>query len=521
MQTRHPIVVITGILILTALLPVSLSIWMAHKNASQAFTAELENVSRQVMLRSQMVATQAEEALEQLKSSKLAPCSREHLLEMRQVSYSHRYIQEVLYFHDLEPLCSSFEEMKVGKQFPPSQALTSKGYQVWLTTKNDIGIDRSMAGLGSANYVVIVDPESLIDVLPYGQWPINIALIGLKNNAIVASTSPHAQEVWAQALSTNKTQFRHNDVIYNINRYPKLNIATVTWASTLPLDEGWHHQLLYWLPFGATISMLSAWLIRRVLRHLRSPHQLLQNAIRSREIIVHYQPIVSLTDERIVGAEALARWPQPDGTFLAPDIFIPLAEQNGLMTSLTELIVARVFSDLGPWLQQHPQYYVSINISANDLHSTTLPVLIAQRVARWRIAPEQIALELTERSFTDLNVSAPAIARYRESGHPVYIDDFGTGFSSLSYLHGIEADTLKIDKFFVETVEHNQVTPHIIRLAQTLNLKTVAEGIETPQQAAWLRERGVEYGQGWLYSKALEKNAFMAWAEQNLHRPES
>ncbi|POP46799.1 hypothetical protein CHU32_07750 [Superficieibacter electus] len=514
MRTRRLIVLISGVLILTALLPVSLSVWMAHQHASRQFTDELQRFSDRVILRTEKVATQAEEALQQLETLQMIPCSDAHLLEMRRISYSRRYIQEILYLNQGQPVCSSFEGMNTSGTFPAPLTLTPKGYRFWYTAKSDLGIHRNMAALGSSHYVIMIDPDALIDVIPYGPWPINVALIGVKNNLLIASSAPLANEVWTQAARTGQTSFSHGNTMYHVSRYPELNIAILTWASLTPLDNDWRHQLLYWLPFGGIVSVVAAWLIMRILRRLQSPRQRLLDAIRARDIIVYYQPIIALEDGRLAGAEALARWPQPDGTFLAPDIFIHLAEQTGLMAPLTELIVDRVFTDLGAWLQQHPDCHISINIAASDLLSPSLPARLARHIAHWQLRPAQIALELTERSFTDPAMSAPVIARYRQAGHAIYIDDFGTGFSSLSYLQNIEADLLKIDKSFIEALEYNNVTPHIIKMARTLHLEMVAEGIETAQQESWFREHGVQYGQGWFYSKALDKLSFIAWASR-------
>ncbi|VFS90132.1 phage resistance protein [Kluyvera cryocrescens] len=139
-----------------------------------------------------------------------------------------------------------------------------------------------------------------------------------------------------------------------MRHYPELQVSILTWSSTLPLSERLHHQLLIWMPAGILISLLASWLIIRVLRRLQSPHQQMRDALNNAEISVNYQPIVSLTDGRVVGCEALARWKQADGSYLSPDIFIPLAEESGLITRLTENVVKRVFRDLGKWLHLHP-----------------------------------------------------------------------------------------------------------------------------------------------------------------------
>ena len=273
---------------------------------------------------------------------------------------------------------------------------------------------------------------------------------------------------------------------------------------------------MIWLPFGLLMSLLLALFLLRYLRRLQSPRQRLLDAINARDIVVNYQPIVALSNGRIVGAEALARWPQVDGTFLTPDVFIPLAEKTGLMPRLTQLIIETVFEDLGVWLQQHPEMHISVNLDPGDLTSGTLPALLQEQLTRWRLSPTQIALELTERGFADPEISAPAIDALRKAGHAIYIDDFGTGYSSLSYLQNLHVDILKIDKSFVDALDYKNVTPQIIDMAKALDLAMVAEGIETDSQQAWLRQHGVQFGQGWLYSKALPKAAFILWAEANL-----
>ncbi len=180
------------------------------------------------------------------------------------------------------------------------------------------------------------------------------------------------------------------------------------------------------------------------------------------------------------------------------------------------MIIESVFEDLGKWLRQHPEQHISINLESADLSSETLPALLSKKVNHWQLKPAQIALELTEREFADPKNSAPFIAKYRQAGHSIYIDDFGTGYSSLSYLQDLDVDILKIDKSFVDALEYNNVTPHIIEIAKALKLEMVAEGIETENQETWLRKHGVQYGQGWLYSKALPKTEFILWAEKRL-----
>ncbi|CAM7557602.1 EAL domain-containing protein [Citrobacter sedlakii] len=516
MTTRHLVSLVTGVLILAILLPVGVSIWLAHRQVERKFIEELDNYSTQVFERTQRVVQQAKNALQDIEAVTSLPCSHDHLLAMRRISFSYRYVQEVLYLENNIPRCSSLEQESHTAPFPPAMKLTDDGYQAWFTTHNDLGIARYMTALGNGRYIVMIDPASFIDVVPFGAWQIDVAIIGTQRNIVIASSGTIPPAVLQYTREQTPRHLERHGVVYEIRPFPEMGIAIVSWASTRPLDKIWYQQAFIWVPVGTAIGLLAAAFILRILRRIQSPCHRLQDAIHNRDISVHYQPIMSLTTGKIVGAEALARWRQTDGSFLSPDIFIPLAAQTGLTESLTRLIIESVFEDMGQWLQQHPEQHISINIESADLASEKLPALLNKLLQQYQVSPSQIALELTERAFADPKTSSPIVARYREAGHAIYIDDFGTGFSSLSYLQNLEVDIMKIDKSFVSALEYKNVTPHIIEMARTLNLKMVAEGIETAKQEAWLRQHGVDYGQGWLYSKALPKTAFILWAEENL-----
>jgi sensor c-di-GMP phosphodiesterase-like protein len=242
-------------------------------------------------------------------------------------------------------------------------------------------------------------------------------------------------------------------------------------------------------------------------------------ALRLQQFRVHYQPIVELKSGRCVGAEALLRWQLPDGSFIRPDLFIPLAEDNGLIQQLTDQLIDRVFDDLGAFLAVNQELHVSINLAAEDL--TTLRVLdtLPAYLTRHGVRANQVCIEATERGFMDADRTRPIIDAFRAAGHPVSIDDFGTGYSSLAYLQNLHVDVLKIDKSFVDTLATesatSKVAPHIIEMAHSLGLKMVAEGIEMQAQADYLLEHGVQYGQGWLFGKAVPKQEFMDFCLAN------
>ncbi|MDQ4431187.1 EAL domain-containing protein [Yokenella regensburgei] len=516
MTTRHLVGLVTGVLIISVFLPIMLSIWLANRQANEQFTQELDSYTSRVLTRTMRVTEQAKAALNQAEQFKGAACSEDHLRNMRKISYLFRYVQEILWVEDSVPRCSSLENISESVKFPPPERMTPDGYKAWYTDLSDLGISHPMTALGSEHYMVMINPASLIDVLPSSSTTIYAALIGINHQEVIAKSQPVDIAIWQKMVDKKLSTLRQDNTVYNLRQYPDLGIAILTWSSVKPLEIQWYRQLGLWLPIGILVSVLLCFFFVHLLRRLQSPHHRMQDAINANDIVVHYQPIVSLHTGRIVGAEALARWQQPDGSWLSPEIFVPLAEQTGLITELTERIIWNVFHDLGKWLHQNPELHISINLSVADLMSPALPGLLSKQLNQWQVKPSQVALELTERGFADPKKTGPVLDKFRKNGHAVYIDDFGTGYSSLRYLQDLNVDTLKIDKSFVDALEYKQVTPHIIEIAKSLGLDMVAEGVETPAQRDWLRTHGVQYGQGWLYSKALPKAEFILWAEANL-----
>ncbi len=374
-----------------------------------------------------------------------------------------------------------------------------------------------MTAMGSRQHMVMIDPVSFIDVVPASEEKIHTMLFGLDHQKMVISSQPLPAKVWQRIKDPHVDMLTLDNTVYRIQRIPELGSGIVTWSSTLPLQQRIRQQLFFWLPAGIFTSLLATWLLLRLLRHLRSPRNSMLDALNSGS------DSGSLSADYFVagrencrgrgpGPLAAARW-----HFFIAGYLYSLAEQTGLITQLTEDIVRKIFTDLGPWLRQRPEVHISINLSVDDLRSPTLPTLLHDQLQHWGIAAEQIILEITERGFVDPETTMPVIAHYRQAGHRISIDDFGTGYSSLSYLQKLDVDTLKIDKSFVDTLEYRPLTPHIIEMAKALNLATVAEGVETESQRDWLRQHGVQYAQGWLYSKALPKEQFILWAEHNLH----
>ncbi|MEW7313855.1 EAL domain-containing protein [Buttiauxella gaviniae] len=511
MTSRKLVNLVSGVLVVAVLLPILLSVYFAHRKAEQVFHDELGEFAEQALQRTGEVVDQAIFAIDDINRFKDDTCSPAHAEAMHRVALEYRYVQEVMFQQNNRILCSSLETFTHNETLGKPDRYGPHGFNAWYSTPLLRGFPRKMVYVGKQNHLALLDPISFIDVLPWGNYTLNIVMVGLNKKLIIVSNNQYVSEEWREPLEQGLEEFESDNNLYVIRRDNDLGLAMIVWASTTPLTTAWYQQLFIWLPVGLLISLAFGGFLIRILRRLLSPQNRLMDAIKNREISVVYQPIVQLQNSKCVGAEALIRWQQQDGSMLSPDVFIPLAEQTGLVTQLTELVIELIFLELGEWLHQHPDFHISVNLGARDVHSLHILEVIAPYLTRYSVKPGQIALEITERGFADPKITAPMIAQYREAGHPVYIDDFGTGYSSLSYLQDLDIDILKIDKSFVDALEYKNVTPHIIEMANSLGVLMVAEGIETPGQATWLRKQGVQYGQGWLFSKALAKQEFIAW----------
>lgn len=223
----------------------------------------------------------------------------------------------------------------------------------------------------------------------------------------------------------------------------------------------------------------------------RSLSAQLLRAINRKELTLVYQPIVDITNGRIVSFETLVRWELSKGDFVPPDVFIAKAEEKGICGEVTRYVVDCMLQEMTTCLRSQPDLCITINITAGDLEDETLSEFLAQRLQESGIAPTRIGLEVTERVAIESSEALAGLARLRSAGHILYIDDFGTGYSSLAYLGQLHVDVLKMDRAFTQTVGTDAVTvsivPQIIAMAQQHNLGIVVEGVETQAQADYFK----------------------------------
>jgi sensor c-di-GMP phosphodiesterase-like protein len=236
--------------------------------------------------------------------------------------------------------------------------------------------------------------------------------------------------------------------------------------------------------------------------------QELADALRRGEFAVHYLPVLDLSSGRCVGAEALLRWSHPERGLVRPDLFIPLAEETGLILPLTLFVVKRAGEELAALVRGRPDFRLTINLSAVHLTSENALGPLLDACGKSGFDPGRIVFEVTERE--SLADTAEAVRtsfdRIRSIGSTLTLDDFGMGYGSLDYLNRFRFDGLKIDRTFVAAIGTGSLKVSLvdatITMARGMHLTLVAEGIETEAQRHYLEDRGVRLAQGHLFQRA-------------------
>ncbi|KAA0084500.1 GGDEF domain-containing protein [Mycolicibacterium sp. P9-64] len=234
----------------------------------------------------------------------------------------------------------------------------------------------------------------------------------------------------------------------------------------------------------------------------------LRHAIDHVGLTVVYQPIYDLRDEQIVGAEALVRWPHPERGLLGPDTFLPLVRQHGLMRSVTELVLARALDDAAEWRRAGVEVPVAVNLFAPSVGDLNLPDQIMRALADRNLTSAALTIEITEDLLLqNVDRARMVLHRLREQGIRIAIDDFGSGYSALSYLRELPIDEVKLDRNFIAPILDDPRAAAVVRtvvdLAHVLGVTTVAEGIEDVETAWALRGYGCEMAQGFYYSRPV------------------
>lgn len=257
------------------------------------------------------------------------------------------------------------------------------------------------------------------------------------------------------------------------------------------------------------------------MRRRRELEKDLREALGRNQFHLVYQPQISYRDNRVVGVEALLRWQHPEHGLVPPDLFIPLAEQNGTIIPIGEWVLDQACRQLREWHDLgFTDLRMAVNLSTVQLHHTELPRVVNNLMQIYRLPPRSLEVEVTETGLMeDISTAAQHLLSLRRSGALIAIDDFGTGYSSLSYLKSLPLDKIKIDKSFVQDLldddDDATIVRAIIQLGKSLGMQVIAEGVETAEQEAYIISEGCHEGQGYHYSKPLQARELAAFLKQS------
>jgi diguanylate cyclase (GGDEF)-like protein len=354
--------------------------------------------------------------------------------------------------------------------------------------------------------VLVQIASRLVGSLPVGS---HVARLGGDEFAVLVpgiTSEMHAMEVAGSLRSAIQEPVHVGDVSFGLDAAIGLSFA--------PLHGTERHTLLK----CADIAMYAAKERRSTPIAVFDPSQQkwterevalledLRHAIDGEQLEIAYQPKTSLQDGKVYGVEALCRWTHPALGMIRPDEFIGIAEQAGLIDTLTEFMIRGSLKQCRAWLDDGLQIGMAVNIPAQSLSDPSLPSRVAAHARAANVPHRLLTLEVTESALMeDARTSRAVMTELRNLGFRVSIDDFGTGYSSLAYLHTLPVDELKIDRAFVQRIGHDktsaQIVHVIVELARTFGLQTVAEGIESDEIHNALRDLGVDLGQGFLMAK--------------------
>lgn len=281
----------------------------------------------------------------------------------------------------------------------------------------------------------------------------------------------------------------------------------------------WGTRLVWFVVIGqilTAIATMTVTAVERELDHLRSASAL-WTALDRQEFEIYFQPIVTMKDRyRVVGTEALVRWNDPNQGLIFPDDFIPLAESSGMVGALDTWVLREACARTVTWLEEgliDSHFTLSVNVSARELDKSNYAERVSEVLVATRMDPRQLHLEITERELADdARQFVDTLHDLRRLGVKLALDDFGTGHSTLARVQNLPLDVIKIDRSFVATLGHGHdggaIAENVVALARSLEVSTVAEGVETTAQAEMLRHMGCDLAQGFLFGQAVPYDDF-------------
>jgi sensor c-di-GMP phosphodiesterase-like protein len=488
--------------------PILLALYLADEQARDSALQLALAYARDVVHRSDATADQVGTAFNQLQEEarRSAPCSPASIALMKKIDVESSYIQAIGHVSGTHMDCASVDAGGNGLELGPVEVIQPTGIKLRYNAKLPLAPGMQFLVIEQNGYAAIVHKALPIDVSLSTD---DLSLATYTSSGYILTSRGFVDPRWIKGTNQERRERTFIDGRYIIAVVPskRHSIGGIAALPIARVSAGMRSAALVLLPVGIGAGIVLAWAVLYLAKLQFAMPTVIKAALKRNEFFVVYQPIVDLQSGRWVGAEALIRWRRSNGEIVRPDLFIPVAEETGLIRRITQRVVRCVSRDAAEIFNCNRDFHIGINLSAADVHSDDTVQLFHRMLRETGARQGTIVVEVTERGFSNPQVASSVIRDLRAAGVRIAVDDFGTGYSSLSYLENFQLDYLKIDKSFVDTIgtqaATSQVVMHIIEMAKALHLEMIAEGVETQAQADFLRGRGVRYAQGWLFSKAL------------------
>ncbi len=507
-----------GILLIATSIHISLN--LARQQAEEKELSHLDSLNHNVLKRIQKTSEQFVYAVKLLSSAPPhSECSESSVRHMQQLAISGNLLQAIGYISNDQFKCSSQAHLLNGLDLGKASFIAPDGARIWINVILPNAPERQYMVVERNGYAALLLSVDAVDF--YTIPSTSIGIFDVRSKFLYTSRGLIKPEWISEFENDSKHEFidEESGHLVSILASKVDNTAVLTATPTSEISKSVVDFAKSIIPFGILFAIGFLAICIYLARYRYSAKSELAAALKSDEFYLEYQPIIDLRTKACIGAEALIRWRKSDGTYVRPDMFIPLAEDTGQIRHVTKRVLNLIAKDMAKLLRKYPNFHMGINLSSADLQSEETISLLETMVKRIGYGKGKFVIEATERGFLNDGIAQKLVNSIRSLGMQVAIDDFGTGYSSLSYLTKFELDFLKIDKTFVDVVGTDAVTSHvafhIIEMAKSLNLKMIAEGVETEEQASILLEKGVIYAQGWLFAKSFSPQDLMAYVDSH------
>lgn len=441
-------------------------------------------------------------------------CSYEDINSLRTILSNYPYINDLgRVSKNNEILCSAlWGRLTTPKKLPDNSIQDTNFDKTWPLINGLFSANQVRAIFSIGNAFAVASPITFLSITRYS--PKTGSVLYTKKTKHIYQTFDDITYQQAQEMITTATEempwFTTPSSFLTVRNCPANDEFCI---SGIDSKVGvYDMSLVDWIKMlllGIFIGVIMSFAITLFISNRRTLIYRLKYAIKKDDIYSLYQPKVHLKTGKIIGVEALARWDDKELGSVSPDLFIHCAESHNLITELTKSLIIKNLQQIAPFLKNDSLFSLSINLTVKDLSDQNFLNFVDDQVKKNSINTEQIVFEVTERSAAQNNVLKNATKNFLRKGYKISLDDFGTGFSNLSWLTTFEPNEIKIDKMFVQSIGTQTVSQialnGIFQLVGSLNVNLVFEGIESANEVKYILQFSPDaVGQGWLYSKAVD-----------------